>query len=66
MEQSSWVVTGLTGGFAVLKICISRPALVVENIPGLQFIGNQRRPNTKIRVEHIVEGEESHNDGVGV
>ena len=39
---------------------------MVENIPGLQFIGNQRRPNSKIRVEHIVEAEETNNDGVGV
>lgn len=39
-------------------ICISlfsRPALVVENIPGLYFIGNQRKPNLKIKVEHVVE-----------
>ena len=39
---------------------------MVDNIPGLQFIGNQRRPNSKIRVEHIVEAEGTNNDGVGV
>ena len=50
----------------LLNLCISRPALVVENIPGLQFIGNQRRPNTKIRVEHILEGAETNADGVCV
>ena len=42
-----------------------RPALVVENIPGLQFIGNQRKPNTKIRVEHVVEREELQSEEVG-
>ena len=57
---------GVADGFSVFKFCISRPALVVENIPGLQFIGNQRKPNSKIRVEHIVEAEGTNNDGVGV
>ena len=33
----------------------SRPALIVENIPGLELIGNQKKPNPKIRVEHILE-----------
>ena len=42
-----------------------RPALVVENIPGLQFIGNQRRPNTKIRVEHVVEREGGYSEEGG-
>ena len=32
-----------------------RPALIVENIPGLELIGNQKKPNTKIRVEHILK-----------
>ena len=32
-----------------------RPALVVENIPGLYFEGNDRKPNLKIKVEHIIE-----------
>ena len=27
----------------------------MENIPGLYFIGNQRKPNLKIKVEHVVE-----------
>ena len=27
----------------------------MENIPGLYFIGNQRKPNFKIKVEHVVE-----------
>ena len=42
-----------------------QPALVVENIPGLTFIGNQRKPNTKIRVEHVVQMDEANNDEVG-
>ena len=37
---------------------------MVENIPGLQFIGNQRRPNTKIRVEHVVQEEGVISNGV--
>ena len=39
-----------------------RPALVVENIPGLYFLGNQKKPNHKIRVDHVVESEEESND----
>ena len=28
---------------------------MIENIPGLYFIGNQKKPNNKIKVEHIIE-----------
>ena len=27
---------------------------MIENIPGLYFIGNQKKPNNKIKVEHII------------
>ena len=28
---------------------------MIENIPGLYFIGNQKKPNNKIKVEHVIE-----------
>ena len=43
----------------LIYLCF-RPALVVENIPGLFFLGNQKKPNHKIRVDHVVESEENN------
>ena len=38
-----------------------RPSLVIENIPGLYFLGNQKKPNQKIKVEHVIENEDDSN-----
>ena len=50
------------------QLSFVRPALVVENIPGLYFIGNQKKLNNKIKVEHVINeaSAESVHDEISV